>query len=219
MSGKCFGVGEKPRSNAMVWWIMVLTSMSCGICSKKLYINPMRISSKSKIAFHVLLDIAAHTAQKRAISVPLICLRHGLSRSYLEVIFSQLKAAGMIQSHRGPGGGYSLALDPEKITLHDVVVLMNDHQPIRADLSAELWIGLDLYMSLQMQQVNLAFALQNARITVEEGTKGLCLPRVNIPAKVDAQVKPNTHKNFIKRLKPRLGPNSVFAFGKYLKTI
>jgi len=97
----------------------------------------MRISSKSKIAFHVLLDIVAHTSQKRAISMSLICRRHGLSRSYLEVIFSQLKVSGMIQSHRGSGGGYSLALDAEKITLHDVVVLMNDHQTICEDLSSK----------------------------------------------------------------------------------
>lgn len=66
-----------------------------------------------------------------------------------------------------------------------------------------------------MQQVNLAFALKNARITIEESAKGLCLLRANIPAIVDAQIKHNTHKNFVKRLKPRFGPNSEFSFGKY----
>ena len=93
----------------------------------------MRIFSKSKIAFNILLDIAAHTAQGRAISVPLVCRRHQLSHSYLEVIFGQLRDAGFIRSHRGPGGGYSLAKKPEDISLYDVLSLMNGQEPLDED--------------------------------------------------------------------------------------
>jgi Rrf2 family iron-sulfur cluster assembly transcriptional regulator len=180
-----------------------------------LYIEPMRISSKSKIAFQILLDIAAHTAHGRAISIPVICRRHQLSHSYLENIFSQLKSNGLIRSHRGPGGGYSLAKKPEDISLLDVVILMNGQEPIREDLCTDLWANLNSHMSIQMKEINLSEALKRSVIDVEQSTKGFQLSKSSKLSKESATPNP---KKKMKIVKPRLGPNSVFAFGKYLKS-
>ena len=171
----------------------------------------MRISSKSKIAFQVLLDIAAHTAQGRTISIPVICRRQGLSHSYIEAVMSELKLAGFIRSHRGPAGGYSLLKNPNEITLFDVAALMNEGNDYREDLSMTLWASLDAYMIVQMQQITLSSALSRSPIKIEQSTKGITQVKVGAPRV--AQPKPTR-----KITKPKLGPNSVFAFGSYLKT-
>jgi Rrf2 family iron-sulfur cluster assembly transcriptional regulator len=175
----------------------------------------MRISSKSKIAFQILLDIAAHTAHGRAISIPLMCQRHKLSHSYLETIFSQLRVAGMIKSHRGPGGGYSLSKESKDISLYDVVCLMGGNESAREDLGSIFWSDLDKHMSIQMQQMTLSESLQNSFITIEQGTKGFNHAK---PIQVTQAVAAPQKKKELKKTKPRLGPNSVFAFGNYLKT-
>ncbi len=184
-----------------------------------LYIVQMRISSKSKIAFQVLLDIAAHTAKGRAISIPLLCKRHQLSHSYLEIIFSQLKALGMIRSHRGPGGGYSLSRETKDISLYEIVCLMDDQEVIRDDLGVNLWLNLDRHMSLQMQQINLSEALQRSSIVIEDSTKGFSLSGLSASSKATKSLARKEQAKQPMKTKPRLGPNSVFMFGKYLKSL
>ena len=174
----------------------------------------MRLSRKSKIAFQVLLDISAHTTVGRAISIPHICRRHSLSHSYIEQIFTHLKMAGMIRSHRGPGGGYSLAKESKDISLYEVVCLLDGGESLREDLGATLWVGLEKHMNLQMQKITLFEALQRSTVVIEQSTKGISFPDLSAAPKVS--VPPKQRKE-IKNLKPRLGPNSVFAFGNYLK--
>jgi len=45
----------------------------------------------------------------------------GVSRKYLDTIFTSLKAAGMVRSRRGIGGGHMLAIAPEKIKLSEIL--------------------------------------------------------------------------------------------------
>jgi len=182
------------------------------------YADTMRISSKSKIAFNVLLDIAAHTKQGHAISMPLISQRQGLSLSYLELIFAALKSAGMIQSHRGPGGGYSLALDPENISLMDVVRVIDGEQIPSGELGAELWADLQVFMFEKMSQVTLAKMLQESQIKIEPSTKGLPCMKPQVRQKTSTKLSEKMIKKAqVKKIKPQLGPNSIFSFGKYLR--
>jgi Rrf2 family iron-sulfur cluster assembly transcriptional regulator len=176
----------------------------------------MRIFSKSKIAFNVLLDIAAHTAQGRAISIPIVCRRHQLSHSYLELIFGQLRVAGLIRSYRGPGGGYSLAKSADEITLYEVVHLFNEQERAPADMALNLWANLDEYMALQMQQITLAKALTKYTVTLEPINKSLNLSTLSSVSKTSKVKKP---KKILSKTKARLGPNSVFSFGEYLKAL
>lgn len=178
----------------------------------------MRVSSKSKIAFNVLLDIAAHTAHGYAISMPLVSKRQGLSLTYLEIIFAILKSAGMIQSHRGPGGGYSLAVKPENISLKDIVIAIEGEQTPKEDLSAGLWIDLQVFMHEQMARITLQSALQESVIQIEPSTRGLSsikpLPKLRTSLQSSAKA---VKKSPPKKIKQRLGPNSIFSFGKYLQ--
>ncbi len=182
------------------------------------YSDIMRISSKSKIAFNILLDIAAHTKQGYAISMPLISQRQGLSLSYLELIFAALKAAGMIQSHRGPGGGYSLLANPENVSLKDVVNIIDGEQAPGKELGAELWTDLQVFMLEKMSEITLAKMLQESVIKIEPSTKGLpCMkPQARLKASTKLSEK-SIKKPQAKKIKPQLGPNSIFSFGKYLR--
>lgn len=54
-------------------------------------------------------------------SLTKIAERQGISVSYLEQLFLQLKRSGILRSIKGPGGGYAFAKDPDKIMLYDVL--------------------------------------------------------------------------------------------------
>ncbi|AGG34659.1 BadM/Rrf2 family transcriptional regulator [beta proteobacterium CB] len=183
-----------------------------------MYIVVMRISSKSKITFQVLLDVAAHTAKGKAISIPLLCRRHKLSHSYLEIIFGILKSAGYIRSFRGPGGGYSLLKKPQDISLFDVVCLVNDQSIMRDDLCTHLWNDLDFYMSEQMKKVNLASELGRLSIEIEAATKGMAIMKMASLTHTQTSAEAKKSNKTVKPSKPRLGPNSVFTLGRYLQS-
>ena len=58
-----------------------------------------------------------------------------ISRTYLSNVIQRLARGGILQSYRGVLGGYSLARDPEEITLKDVVILLEGVSPARCGLS------------------------------------------------------------------------------------
>ncbi len=124
----------------------------------------------------------------------------------------------MIRSHRGPGGGYSLSREAKNISLYEIVCLMGDQEVIRDDLGGSLWRSLDRHMSLQMQQINLSEALQNSTISIEQSTKGLSSSGLVIAAKKTKNPSQKQQVRLLKNVKPRMGPSSVFTFGKYLKS-
>jgi Rrf2 family iron-sulfur cluster assembly transcriptional regulator len=63
------------------------------------------------------------------VALSTISARQGTSLSYLEQLFSALKRAGLVDSTRGPGGGYALAHKPEQVSVADIVVAVENHKP------------------------------------------------------------------------------------------
>lgn len=172
----------------------------------------MRISSKSKIAFDVMLIVAAHSAKGYAIALPLVGKRLGISHSYLELIFSDLKVAGLIRSFRGPGGGYSLSSTADQISLKDIVDAIEGDQGDVAGLSAQLWSDLNGFMRDQMTKISLATTLQNLEVPIESTL-------VRLLRKTADHEKPGSPKEkpvAAKKGGSKLGPNSIFTFGRYL---
>jgi Rrf2 family iron-sulfur cluster assembly transcriptional regulator len=78
----------------------------------------MRMSTKSRFAVQAMTDLAL---RERAGPVALaqIATRQGVSLSYLEQLFSRLRRAGLVDSTRGPGGGYSLGRSAADISAAD----------------------------------------------------------------------------------------------------
>ncbi|MGI9327247.1 MAG: Rrf2 family transcriptional regulator [Pseudomonadales bacterium] len=85
----------------------------------------MRLTTKGRYAVTAMLDIALHQ-EAGAISVVDIAARQDISSSYLEQIFSRLKAAELLHSRRGPGGGYEIARSLAQISVSDIVIAVGD---------------------------------------------------------------------------------------------
>ncbi|WP_320172487.1 Rrf2 family transcriptional regulator [Maridesulfovibrio sp.] len=80
----------------------------------------MRLTTRSRYGTRMILDIAMH-CKTGPVRISDIATRQGLSTKYLEKLIRELKRAGFIASKRGPGGGHTLAMPPEDISVGDVV--------------------------------------------------------------------------------------------------
>ncbi len=80
----------------------------------------MRLSTKTRYGVRAVFDIAFHNAGGPTQAKD-IARRQDIPLRYLEQIFQELKRAGIVDSRRGPRGGYYLRQTPEQIRLGDVV--------------------------------------------------------------------------------------------------
>ncbi len=80
----------------------------------------MKLTTKGRYAVTAMLDLALHY-QREPINLADISSRQGISLSYLEQLFSRLRKQGLVESARGPGGGYMLARTAANITIADVI--------------------------------------------------------------------------------------------------
>ena len=80
----------------------------------------MKLTTKGRYAVMAMADIAK-TKSNVPISLAEISLRQGISISFLEQIFLNLKKSNLVNSSRGPSGGYLLAKSPEEIKLSCII--------------------------------------------------------------------------------------------------
>jgi len=85
----------------------------------------MRLTSKGRYAVTAILDVALH-AQVDPVPLADISERQGISLSYLEQLFSRLRKNGLVQSIRGPGGGYKLGCEAWQISVAQVIGAVNE---------------------------------------------------------------------------------------------
>jgi len=85
----------------------------------------MRISARVRYACLALIDIAQSEMDGFPRRMREIAHAQGIPRKYLPKILLHLKAAGLVQSARGSGGGYQLALSPAEISLSHVIVAVD----------------------------------------------------------------------------------------------
>lgn len=85
----------------------------------------MRLTTKGRFAVTAMLDLAL---RESAGPVPLnsISLRQEISLSYLEQLFGRLRRKGLVDSARGPGGGYALAKPAQNISVADIVLSVDE---------------------------------------------------------------------------------------------
>jgi Rrf2 family protein len=80
----------------------------------------VKLQAKTRYGVRAVFDLAFHNANG-ATQAKDIARREGIPLRYLEQIFQDLKRAGIVDSRRGPRGGYSLKRTPDQIRLGDVV--------------------------------------------------------------------------------------------------
>lgn len=70
-----------------------------------------------------MLVYLALTARERPANTQEIAQAEGISKDYVEQILTRLRTAGIVTSHRGIKGGFSLAKEPDQITVKEIVEL------------------------------------------------------------------------------------------------
>ena len=83
----------------------------------------MKLSTKGRYAMVAMVDLAILSRSDGGRMVPLaeIARRQDVSLAYLEQLFVKLRRAGLVESVRGPGGGYRLAREAAEIRVSDVL--------------------------------------------------------------------------------------------------
>ena len=86
----------------------------------------MKLNSKARYAVMAMADLAKTDNQK---PTPLaeISIRQGISILYLEQLFLKLKKNDLVQSSRGPNGGYILSRAPEEIKLSSIIDAVDEN--------------------------------------------------------------------------------------------
>jgi len=169
----------------------------------------MRLSTKSRFAVTAMIDMGMRQHQG-PVSLAAISQRQHISISYLEQIFSKMRQHGLVESTRGPGGGYTLNRDANLISVADIIYAVNspdevEQLPADAEQNGyvsaeELWYTLNQKMDDHMQAISL-HSLIAAQLS-----KGVSAPSNNSPKRGVFAQKPAASTL------PKV-PNSVFALG------
>jgi Rrf2 family iron-sulfur cluster assembly transcriptional regulator len=85
----------------------------------------MKLTSKGRYAVTAMLDVSLHS-QRGPVSLADISERQEISLSYLEQLFSRLRREKLVESVRGPGGGYKLGRSAGQISVGAVIRAVNE---------------------------------------------------------------------------------------------
>jgi len=135
----------------------------------------MRLTTKGRYAVTAMLDLALH-AEKGPISLADISQRQGISLSYLEQLFAKLRRNGLVNSVRGPGGGYRLSRDSSEVRVAEVIDAVSETvdttrcggeggcQDGEQCLTHYLWRDLSEQIHKFLSDISLAQLVSNAEV-------------------------------------------------------
>src|SRR5258708_28927642 len=85
----------------------------------------MRLTTKGRFAVTAMLDLALHGAGG-PVTLANISERQKISLSYLEQLFGKLRRGKLVDSVRGPGGGYNLARPAQFLSVADIIIAVEE---------------------------------------------------------------------------------------------
>ena len=127
----------------------------------------MRLTTKGRFAVTAMIDLALNSGDG-PVTLAAISERQKISLSYLEQLFGKLRRYSLVDSVRGPGGGYCLARPGSKITVADVVRAVDEQLDAtqcggkenccdeERCMTHELWTTLNAKMYEYLASVTLA---------------------------------------------------------------
>jgi len=83
----------------------------------------MKLSTKSTYGLRAMVDIA-RGFNERPVAIREIAEKEAISVSYLEQLLNKLRREGLLESVRGPAGGYVLSRRPQDVTVRDIVAAL-----------------------------------------------------------------------------------------------
>lgn len=134
----------------------------------------MRLTTKGRFAVTAMLDLALREANG-PVTLAGISERQCISLSYLEQLFGKLRRAELVESVRGPGGGYTLARSTDDISVANIIAAVDEpvdatqcggHENCRDNnrcMTHDLWTNLNATIFNYLSQVSLASLVEKQR--------------------------------------------------------
>lgn len=127
----------------------------------------MRLTTKGRFAVTAMLDLAMRDGHG-PVTLAGISDRQKISLSYLEQLFGKLRRNALVESVRGPGGGYCLARASAEISVAEIIRAVDE--PVDATqcgglgnclddhrcMTHDLWTGLNNHIYAYLEAVSLA---------------------------------------------------------------
>lgn len=135
----------------------------------------MRLTTKGRYAVTAMLDLALHEGGG-PVNLTDISKRQDISLPYLEQLFARLRKQGLINSARGPGGGYSLQQPQTDISVADVIRAVDEQvdatrcggrkncQGDERCLTHDLWEELSLQITDFLSGISLSDLVQRRSV-------------------------------------------------------
>jgi Rrf2 family iron-sulfur cluster assembly transcriptional regulator len=127
----------------------------------------MRLTTKGRFAVTAMMDLALRGGND-PVTLAEISARQHISLSYLEQLFGKLRRQALVNSVRGPGGGYRLARPTQEISVADIILAVDEPidatqcggkencQDDRKCLTHDLWAKLNAHIFGYLRAVSLA---------------------------------------------------------------
>jgi Rrf2 family iron-sulfur cluster assembly transcriptional regulator len=172
----------------------------------------MRLTTKGRFAVTAMIDLALRQSAG-PVTLAAISQRQQISLSYLEQLFGKLRRHQLVESTRGPGGGYSLGREAHKISVADIIVSVDE--PIDATQcggkencqgEAGRCMTHDLWAALNSRMVEFLDSVTLQKLVDEQLAKGMRIESRPLVKRAMTSAAP---------ARPLAGniPNSVFALG------
>ena len=119
----------------------------------------MRLTTKGRFAVTAMIDLALRESHG-PVTLAGISQRQNISLSYLEQLFGKLRRFDIVESTRGPGGGYSLSKGPEEINLADIALAVDESMcsnlsMISDTMKSDLWADFNRQIVQHLRSINL----------------------------------------------------------------
>lgn len=175
----------------------------------------MRLTTKGRFAVTAMLDLALRE-HAGPVTLAGISEREHISLSYLEQLFGKLRRNGLVESTRGPGGGYTLGKPAADISITAIITSVDEpmdatkcggaqncHGDGKPCMTHDLWTNLNDRIREYLDSVTLQSMMD------EQLAKG-----------IEIESRPMLRKAIssspvIKPIKTN-APNSIFALGSVL---
>ncbi len=146
----------------------------------------MRLTTKGRFAVTAMIDLALRQ-HNGPVTLAGISQRQRISLSYLEQLFGKLRRHQLVESTRGPGGGYTLGRPAKDLTVADIIFAVDEpldatqcggkencHDDQRC-MTHDLWANLNAKMVEYLDSVNLADLVEQQKQRMAEAGRS-CLP-------------------------------------------
>lgn len=172
----------------------------------------MRLTTKGRFAVTAMIDLGLRSTSG-PVALAAISARQQISLSYLEQLFGKLRRAELVESTRGPGGGYSLGRAADEITVADIITAVDEpidatgcggRENCKGDDNGKCMTH-DLWTALNNKMIDFLSSISLKNLVDEQLVKGIST--VESPVKRAISSAP-----VVKPIRVT-APNSVFALG------